>query len=73
MEISKYEELKGKKVICIDDGLSSGGTAIAMKDLINKTGCEVVSYFYMVRHHYCKTDEKYHKLEKLTEYAFDIY
>ncbi len=35
------ERIKGKKVVLIDDVVSTGGTFEALEDLLNKTGAQI--------------------------------
>ncbi len=38
------DKIRGKKVLLIDDVVSTGGTFKAMEELIDEIGCEVVGY-----------------------------
>lgn len=52
IEISMNSDLKRRCVI-IDDGVASGGTLLALYELITKQGGTVIGVRTAVRHHYC--------------------
>ena len=55
------QEITGsaKDGIIIDDGIASGGTLVAMTDLIqSNTGCEIKAYIAIVSHSYCEQDDR---------------
>lgn len=70
MEMTRYPELNNKKAIFVDDGLSTGGTALGATTLLEKLNCEIVKYMYIVRHYYKEIDPKYY-LEK-SNWIFEI-
>lgn len=43
------DKIRGKKVIVMDDVVSTGGTFHAMKHLLDQLGCEIVAYAAVLR------------------------
>ena len=48
IEMHKDALKPGQKVIIIDDLLATGGTAKAMKELVEKAGAEVVKFIFLI-------------------------
>ncbi len=68
-----YEPLiRGKKVLLVDDGISTGGTTVACIDLIKMLGGIVTNIFVMVRHHYTEADDQFKVYENITVSVFDL-
>jgi adenine phosphoribosyltransferase len=67
MEISTDYKLTGQKVMLIDDGISSGGTALACIILIEQMGAEVVSIYTIVSHRYCPLNKNFKLYEDITD------
>jgi adenine/guanine phosphoribosyltransferase-like PRPP-binding protein len=73
IEIPNYKELHGKSIAFIDDGLSSGQTTLAAKELLDKMDCKIVCCVYMVQHHYYPLNDKYvDNFGKNTITCFDL-
>ncbi|AYV78493.1 MAG: hypothetical protein Edafosvirus15_14 [Edafosvirus sp.] len=57
LELSVEADVKEKNIVIIDDGIASGATTIAMYNLANKAGVNIVAVIVAVKHNY--TDNKY--------------
>ena len=67
------EQIFGRRVLFVDDGLASGGTILACVELIKERGGEVIGVFTAVRHHYCQLVPEYEeKYLKMTYTCYDI-
>jgi len=58
LEIHKDAILPGSKVLIVDDLLATGGTAKATKDLVEKSGGEVVGFSFLVELVFLNGQEK---------------
>jgi adenine/guanine phosphoribosyltransferase-like PRPP-binding protein len=68
------KDLRNKRVLFIDDGLSSGNTTITCLELIEQFNAVIVSIFVIVQHHYCNLVEEYEKKYlPITHKCYDIY
>ncbi len=72
MEMTADPALKGKTVVIIDDGISSGGTTLATIHLLEQAGMKVIKVMAPVRYHYRKVDAAYEPWEALTQTLFDF-
>jgi adenylate kinase len=74
IELSQDENLRGKTVIIIDDGISSGGTTLATVKLLEEAGMKVIWILGVVQYHYrdlCSDFLSYGLAEK-TQTLFDL-
>ncbi|MDX1902301.1 MAG: phosphoribosyltransferase family protein [Gammaproteobacteria bacterium] len=71
IEISDSSDVKGKNVILMDDGLASGGTAVACCDLIQQLGGNVAQILAMIHHTYTEksADLAPYSIETLFDFA----
>lgn len=67
LEISKTSDVKDKDVVFIDDGLASGGSALACCDLLESLGGKVKEILTVINHEYA-ADKRDTKL--LSQYKF---
>ncbi len=72
LEFSCDNRIKDQQVAIIDDGISSGGTALACVQLIEQAGGQVVKFLTMVDHGRYLRINKYQPYEKLTYSCFDL-
>lgn len=48
LEVHKDAMLPGSNVLIVDDLIATGGTAAATAELLNKLGCEILGYAFIV-------------------------
>lgn len=74
IEMAADENLRGKTVVLIDDGISSGGTTIATVNLLEQAGMKVVRVLSAIRYHYREACEDFviRGLEERTTTLFDL-
>lgn len=72
IEMSLDEDLKGKTVVIIDDGISSGGTTLATIKLLERAGMRVIRVLAVVEYHYRERVEAYKPWNALTDTLFDL-
>ena len=74
IEMTDDPNLKGKTVVLIDDGLSSGGTTAATVDLLERAGMKVVRVLIAIRYHYRAPCAEFleKKLDQKTTTLFDL-
>jgi len=56
LEISQLCSVKGKNLVIIDDGIASGGTIMAMHDLLTRCGANILFVIVAVKHIYVKNN-----------------
>ena len=52
LEMSETSDIKGRLVVLIDDGISTGGTTVTCCEMIEKAGGTVVGIFALINHTY---------------------
>ena len=72
IEMTADANLRGKTVVVIDDGISSGGATLATIELLQKAGMKVVGVLAVVQHNYRKKVSEYAPWEPLTYTLFDL-
>jgi adenine phosphoribosyltransferase len=72
IEMTQDENLEGKKVVIVDDGIASGGTTLATIHLLEQAGMKVVGIYAVVGHHYTSRLEAYLPWESITFTLFDL-
>lgn len=65
-------DLRGKRVVIVDDGISSGGTTLATIQLLQQAGAEIVGILAVVRYKYRAPDPNYAQWEPLTHTLFEL-
>lgn len=70
--IADENKFKGKTVVIIDDGMSSGGTTIGTIELLKQAGLQTIGILAVVRHHYRATMAAYAPYESMTTTLFDL-
>ncbi len=59
------DKIKGKKVLILDDVVSTGGTFKAMESVLNDLGCEIVGYSAVLREGTDFSTEKLYYIQDL--------
>jgi len=72
IEMNYDSNLRDKSVIILDDGISSGGTILAVIELMEKAGARVVGIMALIRYHYRKVVPEYQPWESITFTLFDL-
>ena len=72
IEMNADSQLRGKKVVILDDGISSGGTILAATQLMERAGATVVGIVALIRYHYREPDAAYQPWESKTFTLFDL-
>lgn len=72
LEMNYDSNLAGKKVVILDDGISSGGTILAAIELMQKAGAEVIDVMALIRYHYREVVSEYQIWESKTFTLFDL-
>jgi len=72
LEMNCDSNLQDKRVIIVDDGISSGGTTLAVIELMEKAGANVVGIMALVKYHYRKIVPEYKPWEAITHTLFDL-
>ncbi len=58
LEMHKDAIKKGDKILVVDDLLATGGTAVAVKKLVEKLGGEIVGFCFLIELSFLKGKEK---------------
>ncbi len=72
VELCKDDDIKGKRVIIVDDGIATGGTSYACIKLIEQAGGTVAKLVTMVNHTYKPRIDDYQKYNSLTYSSFSL-
>jgi adenylate kinase len=74
IEIYDDPQLRGKTVVVIDDGISSGGTTLATVRLLEQAGMKVLRVLAVVQYHYRELDPAYlgRGLDRITTTLQDL-
>ncbi len=71
LEISAESDLRDRDVVLIDDGIASGGTALAALRLINRMGGNTKLVEAMINHKYKQKPEELHQYNVHTAFDFE--
>lgn len=67
-----YADLRDKTVVLVDDGISSGGTTLAMIHLLQSAGARVVGIFAVVRYTYRDPEPAFLAWREKTHTLFEL-
>jgi adenylate kinase len=72
LELFQDENLHGKRVIIVDEGIANGATMLATIELLEKSGMKVVGCLCVASYHYRERLPGYVKWEPFTLTLFDL-
>jgi len=72
LEIICDDSLKGKTVAIIDDGISSGGTTLAVIRLLQDAGAKIIGILTVIKYHYRELVPEYKPWQVITHSLFDL-
>jgi len=72
IELCKDDDIKGKNIMLIDDGIATGGTSLAGIKLIEKAGGKVVKFVTMINHTYKPRITAYEPYNQITYSCFSL-